>query len=41
MTDEISNLEVAQLVLKMMDKDQSNIEFVKDRPGHDRKYAVD
>ena len=41
MTDDISNLEVARLVLKIMDKDQSNIEFVKDRLGHDRKYAVD
>lgn len=41
MTDEITNLEVAQMVLKIMDKDKSNIEFVRDRPGHDRKYAVD
>lgn len=23
-----------------MDKDESSIEFVKDRPGHDRKYDV-
>jgi len=27
--------------LKLMDKDESYIEFVKDRPGHDRRYAVD
>ena len=24
-----------------MGKDESQIEFVKDRPGHDRRYAVD
>ena len=24
-----------------MDKDKSVIEFVKDRPGHDRRYAID
>lgn len=24
-----------------MGKDESSIEFVKDRPGHDRRYAVD
>jgi dTDP-glucose 4,6-dehydratase len=25
----------------MMGKDESMIEFVKDRPGHDRRYAID
>ena len=24
-----------------MDKDESLIEFVKDRPGHDKRYAID
>jgi len=24
-----------------MNKDESKIEFVKDRPGHDRRYAID
>ena len=24
-----------------MDKDESHIEYVKDRPGHDRRYALD
>lgn len=36
-----NNLEVAKKVLKIMGKDESMIEFVKDRPGHDRKYDVD
>lgn len=41
MTKEISNLEVVKKILKIMGKDESWIEFVKDRPGHDRKYAID
>ncbi len=41
MTNDISNLEVAKMVLKIFDKDESSIKFVKDRLGHDRRYAVD
>ncbi len=41
MTDEISNLEVVKRILKIMGKSESVIEYVKDRPGHDRRYAVD
>jgi dTDP-glucose 4,6-dehydratase len=41
MTDNISNLEVIKKILKIMGKDGSLIEYVKDRPGHDRRYAVD
>jgi dTDP-glucose 4,6-dehydratase len=39
--DDVSNLEVVRLILKLMDKSEDEIEFVKDRPGHDRRYAVD
>lgn len=39
--NEKSNLEVARAILKHFGRDDSRIEFVKDRPGHDRKYAVD
>ena len=38
---EYTNLEVAKIILTIMGKDESYIEFVKDRPGHDQKYAVD
>ncbi|MGB9707405.1 MAG: dTDP-glucose 4,6-dehydratase [Microgenomates group bacterium] len=38
---DISNLDLIKKILKLMNKDESYIEFVKDRPGHDRKYAVD
>jgi dTDP-glucose 4,6-dehydratase len=41
LTEDISNLEIIKKILKIMDKDESQIEFVKDRPGHDRRYAVD
>lgn len=38
---EINNLEVAKKVIKIFEKDEGEIEFIKDRPGHDRRYAVD
>jgi len=42
MTKDISNLEVIKKVCQIMKKDfQKSVEFVKDRPGHDRRYAVD
>jgi dTDP-glucose 4,6-dehydratase len=41
MTDLISNLEVAKLLLKLLDLPEDRIELVTDRPGHDVKYAVD
>ncbi len=41
MTEDISNLEVIRKIIKILGKDESSIEFVKDRPGHDRRYAID
>ena len=41
MTDDVSNLEVIKRILKIMGKPESFMEYVKDRPGHDRRYAVD
>lgn len=41
MRGDVSNLEVVKMILKLMGKDESNIEYVSDRPGHDRRYAVD
>ena len=37
---EQSNLEVLKLILKAMGKDEDFIDWVKDRPGHDRRYAI-
>ncbi|PYV40438.1 MAG: dTDP-glucose 4,6-dehydratase [Acidobacteria bacterium] len=39
--NEHQNLQVARLVLEILDKPESLITFVKDRPGHDRRYAID
>jgi len=41
MTNDISNIEIVEKILKIMGKDESFMEYVKDRPGHDRRYAVD
>ena len=35
------NIEVVKEILNILDKPQSLIEFVKDRPGHDIRYALD
>ncbi len=39
--NEMSNLQIATLILKQFGRDKSWIEFVADRPGHDRRYAID
>ena len=39
--DEKPNLEVVREVLRLLGKPESLIRFVKDRPGHDRRYAID
>ncbi len=41
MAEDIPNIEVAKKIIKILGKSENNIEFVKDRPGHDRRYAVD
>ena len=39
--NERTNLEVVKTVLKILGKSESLIKFVKDRPGHDMRYAID
>ena len=39
--NERRNIEVAKSVLDALGKPHSLIRFVKDRPGHDRRYAID
>jgi len=41
LTEDIPNIEIIKRILKIMGKDEAQIEYVKDRPGHDRRYAVD
>jgi dTDP-glucose 4,6-dehydratase len=38
---EMPNIEVVRTIVKAAGADESLIEFVKDRPGHDRRYAID
>lgn len=38
---ELSNLELTNRLLELMEKDESLIEYVPDRLGHDRRYSVD
>lgn len=38
---EIPNLELTKKLLELTGRDESFIEHVKDRPGHDRRYAID
>lgn len=41
MTEDINHLTLIKKILSILGKDEGYIEFVKDRPGHDRKYSVD
>lgn len=38
---EMKNIEIVKLILKKLGKSEDLIEYVKDRPGHDRRYAID
>jgi dTDP-glucose 4,6-dehydratase len=40
-TNEWHNLALVQELLKILNKPESLIRYVKDRPGHDRRYAID
>lgn len=39
--NEKTNLEVVKTIIKELGKSEDLIEFVMDRPGHDRRYAID
>jgi len=39
--NEHANLEVARLILRVLGKPETLIRHVADRPGHDRRYAID
>ena len=41
LTEDFSNLDITKKILQYMGKDETSIEYVPDRPGHDRRYAVD
>mgnify|MGYP005848825291 CR=1 FL=1 len=39
--NEKKNIEIVKLIIKYLKKDESLIKYVKDRLGHDRRYAID
>ncbi len=39
--NELKNIEIAGLILDILGKPRSLLTFVSDRPGHDRRYAID
>lgn len=39
--NERTNIEIVKTILKALEKPESLIKYVKDRPGHDRRYAID
>jgi dTDP-glucose 4,6-dehydratase len=39
--NERANINIVKLIIKALDKSENLITYVKDRPGHDRRYAID
>jgi dTDP-glucose 4,6-dehydratase len=39
--NEYPNIQIVKLILRELGKPESLIQYVKDRPGHDRRYAID
>lgn len=41
LTEDIANIDVIKKIIKILGKNEEMIAHVKDRPGHDRRYAID
>lgn len=39
--NEKANIEIVKLIINTLEKSENLIKYVKDRPGHDRRYAID
>lgn len=39
--NEVQNIEIVRTILSALNKGEESIKYVNDRPGHDRRYAVD
>lgn len=39
--NEKANIEIVKLIIRTLEKSEELIKYVKDRPGHDRRYAID
>jgi dTDP-glucose 4,6-dehydratase len=40
-SSERENIQIVRTVLALLDKPEALVQYVKDRPGHDRRYAID
>jgi dTDP-glucose 4,6-dehydratase len=40
-SNEMPNIKIIKLILNYLNKSEDLIQYVKDRPGHDRRYAID
>jgi len=40
-SNEMPNIQIVKLILQHLNKSEELIQYVKDRPGHDRRYAID
>jgi dTDP-glucose 4,6-dehydratase len=40
-SNEMRNIQIIKLILEHLKKSEDLIQYVKDRPGHDRRYAID
>ena len=38
---ERSNINVVRAILRAFGRDENDFDWVRDRPGHDRRYAID
>ena len=38
---EYANIDIVKIILRLLNKPESLISYVKDRPGHDHRYAID
>ena len=39
--NEMANIDIVKLLIKTLGKSEGLIKYVKDRPGHDKRYAID
>ena len=38
--NEITNIEIVKQIIKLTEGDENQIKYVRDRPGHDKRYAM-
>ncbi|MCL5435393.1 MAG: dTDP-glucose 4,6-dehydratase [Patescibacteria group bacterium] len=41
LTEDLNNISILKKIIKLLGKSEESLEYVKDRPGHDRRYALD